>query len=338
MDDRSETLVGSAVSAARRLMAGAAPRNGRQDAASAALSEKLLRVAGRADLPAMARVEAIVAVTGEIPASPETFAFLVSQLAPEQPNALRLLATEAISRARLEPAQLDALMPSVQAAGPMEINTLLLAYRASKDEAVGLKLLATLKSAKALKSLQVDAIKPRLEQFGPRVLKEAEDLFASLAPDRAEQKMHLDQIQAALPKGDVRRGQLIFNSPKVACATCHAIGYLGGNIGPDLTRIGQIRVERDLLESILYPSASFVQSYEPYTVITKRNQHYDGLLRRNDAEEVLVVAGPDQETHIPRANVKEIRPGTVSIMPSGLDQQLSPQELADLVAFLRSCR
>ena len=47
---------------------------------------------------------------------------------------------------------------------------------------------------------------------------------------------------------------------KAACVACHTIGYVGGHVGPDLSRVGAIRQERDLVESILYPSASFVQS------------------------------------------------------------------------------
>jgi hypothetical protein len=43
------------------------------------------------------------------------------------------------------------------------------------------------------------------------------------------------------------------------------MGYLGGKVGPDLTSVGQIRTERDLLEAVVYPSASFVRSYEQLT-------------------------------------------------------------------------
>jgi putative heme-binding domain-containing protein len=61
-------------------------------------------------------------------------------------------------------------------------------------------------------------------------------------------------------------------------------------------------------------------------------------VKKNDADEVVLVTGPTQEVRIPRAKVKEMRPGTVSVMPTGLEQQLSPQELADLLAFLKACR
>ena len=57
---------------------------------------------------------------------------------------------------------------------------------------------------------------------------------------------------AGVRGGDHVRGQLLFNNPKAACNACHAIGYRGGTIGPDLTAIGQIRSERDLLEAIVF--------------------------------------------------------------------------------------
>ena len=184
----------------------------------------------------------------------------------------------------------------------------------------------------------MDVLKPRIDGFGPNVAREAESLWAKLNPDAAEQKSRLDQLQATLPTGNVERGRDVFNSAKAACVTCHSIGYGGGHVGPDLTKVGSIRAERDLLESILYPSASFAQSYEPYIAITTNGQRYDGILRRNDADGVTLVTGPNQETKIARAELKELRPGTLSIMPAGLDQQLSPQEMADLVAFLKACK
>jgi putative heme-binding domain-containing protein len=138
--------------------------------------------------------------------------------------------------------------------------------------------------------------------------------------------------------GDARRGQVVFHSEKAACFTCHAIGYRGGDVGPDLTKVGQIRSERDLLEAILYPSASFIRSYEPVLVGTTDGKVQNGLLKNETSEEILLVTSANQQVRINRSNIEEIRPSTVSVMPAGLDQQLTVQEFADLVAFLKACR
>jgi putative heme-binding domain-containing protein len=119
---------------------------------------------------------------------------------------------------------------------------------------------------------------------------------------------------------------------------CHAIGYIGGKVGPDLTRIGQVRTERDLLEAILFPIASFVRSYEPVIVATRDGRVISGVPRKDAPDEVILATGPDEEARIARADIEEMRAGTTSIMPAGLDQQLTPRDLVDLVTFLKACR
>ena len=163
-------------------------------------------------------------------------------------------------------------------------------------------------------------------------------MLAKLNVDLEKQKAHLEELLSSLPKGDIRHGQAIFNSPKTACATCHKIGYVGGLVGPDLTSIGQARTERDLLESIVYPSASFVRSYEPMIVATKSGDEYSGVLRKDTQDEIVLATGANTEMRIARPDITEMRPGTVSIMPQGLDEQLSRQELSDLLAFLRGTK
>jgi putative heme-binding domain-containing protein len=73
-------------------------------------------------------------------------------------------------------------------------------------------------------------------------------------------------------------------------------------------------------------------------IITQDGREFSGLLREETADEVVLAKGPTEQFRIARADIEEMRPGLVSIMPQGLDQQLSPQQLADLVAFLRACK
>ena len=105
-----------------------------------------------------------------------------------------------------------------------------------------------------------------------------------------------------------------------------------------MTKIGSVRAERDLLEAIVFPSASLVRSFEPIAVATSDGKVYNGLLRGETADELRLATGVNQEARIARREIDEIRPSTVSIMPAGLDQQLTHQELADLVAFLKACK
>jgi putative heme-binding domain-containing protein len=248
------------------------------------------------------------------------------------------VATDVLSRARLNSEQLHALAESLKSVGPMELDRLLDPFAHSTDEAVGRSLLAALTVAGARSALRVEMLKPRLAKFGPVVQEQAEQLYAVLDADAAKQRARLEQLLATLDGGDIRRGQAVFNSTKAACSSCHAVGYLGGNIGPDLTRIGQIRTERDLLEALVFPSASFVRSYEPVLITTKDGKLHNGVIRKDAPDELVLATGVNQEVRLAREEIEETQPSKVSVMPSGLDQQLTPRELADLVAFMKACR
>lgn len=324
-------LVNQAVATARALPA---PKEPAPDFASG-----LLKVAGNAVVPAGVRLDALAAIPGGLSGlPPELFAFLRSQLDPEQPVGLRTLTADVLAKSKLTAEQLAVLADALAVAGPLELDRLLAAFDQSSNPAIGVKVVTMLKQSSARSALRVETLKPRLARFGQPVQQSSEELFALLNMDTAKQKERLESLLSGLASGDVRRGQAVFNGKKALCATCHSIGYLGGKVGPDLTRIGQIRNERDLLEAIVFPNASFVRSFEPIVVVTKDGKTYSGVLKKDAADEVILVKGPNEELRFARSDIEEMQPGTVSTMPSGLDQQLSPQDLADLVTFLKACR
>ena len=186
--------------------------------------------------------------------------------------------------------------------------------------------------------MRADNLRPRLAKYPEPVQKQGEALLASLNVDSAKQTQRLEELLGSLTDGDIRRGQVVFNGQKTACMSCHAIGYLGGKIGPDLTRIGQIRSERDLLEAIVYPNASFARSYEPVIVSTTSGATHSGVVRSDRPDEMVLATSAGEERRIPRQDIDEVTLGTISIMPSGLAEQLTRQELADLLAFLKATR
>jgi putative membrane-bound dehydrogenase-like protein len=299
----------------------------------------LLRVGNNPQLPVAARLSALAAVPGGLTeVSGAQFDLLRAHLAPEQPVPVRGAAADALGRAKLTKAQLQTLTAELKKAGPMELDRLLEAYNGCTDDAVGHDLLAALQTAASKTSLRPETLKPRLAKFGPAIQKEAAILYAALNVDAAKQQAHLEKLLTTLPAGDVARGRTVFNSEKAACFTCHAIGYRGGNVGPDMTHIAKIRTERDLLESVVFPSASFVRGYEPVTVTTTNGKVFNGVLRKDGVEEIVLATGINQEVRIARADIDEMRPSQVSVMPAGYDQLLTSQELADLLAFLKTCK
>ncbi len=324
-------LVRSAVAAARQLRLPAA--------GAARVAEQLRRLAENERNPGDVRLAALAAVPGSPgKLQPGLFTFVLKNLDREADVADRARSADVLARAELDREQLLELAGGLKTVGPMELEKVLDAFTRSADEKVGEKLLAGLRASPVRASLQVDRLRLRLAKYPAGVRKQAEVLIAALDADHASRKEHLDELLASPLKGDIRRGQAVFNSTRAACASCHAIGYLGGRIGPDLTHIGRIRNDRDLLEAILYPSASFVRSYEPVLVTTKRGQSYNGLVRSDTPEEVVLILNATEEKRIARRNIESIQPSKVSIMPAGMDKVLTKQELADLVAFLRACK
>ncbi len=291
------------------------------------------------DAPFDVRLAAMAALpTGYQLPKDHLFNALLAAIDRDQPPARRGLAAEVVSKARLSNDQLARLIAALPKVGPLELDRVLAAFAQTKDDAVGRALLAALNDPGLRSSLRADGVRERIKHFGPAVQKDAEKLYAALNAEYEQQRAKLDDAAKNLKPGDVRRGQAVFNSTKTSCIACHTIGYVGGKIGPDLTRIGSIRQERDLLESILFPSASFVRSYEPLTVRTKDGRVFNGVPKKDAPDEIVLVLAADKEQRIAREDVEEVEPGKVSIMPAGLDKQLSEQELADLIAFLRACK
>ncbi|MGB8854186.1 MAG: c-type cytochrome, partial [Pirellulales bacterium] len=163
-------------------------------------------------------------------------------------------------------------------------------------------------------------------------------LLARIDAARAAERESYTKLAASLPAGDAMRGQAVFASSKAACTACHAMGGVGGRIGPDLTKIGAIRTPPDLLEAIVLPSAAFVRTYEPVTVVTADGRAFSGIIRDETAADIILQTSATATERIARANIESLQPGTVSLMPKGFDTLLSQQELADLVAYLTTAK
>lgn len=318
----------------------------REKQSSADLNQELLRIGTVPSFPQNVRLLALSALPGglqEIPA--DVFEFLQEQATSgdrygqtETPTIGARTAGEILGKAKLSKPQLLVLADHFKSLGPIESDSLLKAFAEASDDEVGLKLVAALQQSKAKTSLPVGTLRERLKKFGPKVQEAAEKLYAELDAAAGQQKERLEALIKSLPAGDIRRGQQVFHSAKALCSQCHAIGYAGGTVGPDMTRIGLVRTERDLLESLLFPSNSFVQGYEPSTVVTTDGKTYSGLVRHPAANEVTVITGANQLVRLSPKEIEETTLGKVSVMPAGLDQQLTTQQIADLVAYLKSCR
>jgi N,N-dimethylformamidase len=158
-------------------------------------------------------------------------------------------------------------------------------------------------------------------------------------PDKeARQGNRLDQLAGFLPKGNPVRGEKLFHdATKSLCITCHVKGDNGVDFGPDLTRIGAIRSERDLLEAIVYPSSTIARYYE-LLIVQKKQGEAAGLLRRDSVDEIVLGPAPGVEQSIPMKEIKGAKYSNVSLMPEVFDNLLKPEQIADLVAYLKEAK
>lgn len=155
-------------------------------------------------------------------------------------------------------------------------------------------------------------------------------------PLTAAERNLLQSAEQQLPAGDPQRGQAVFQSDKIACNKCHQVAGVGGQIGPDLTSIGKSRGRRDLLESILFPNATFARGFAPYVVLTDEGQIYSGIILGESDKELHLGLDKENSVRIPNESIEEIRGSDVSIMPPDFLKGLSRRELADLIAYLES--
>ena len=329
--DPNGTQIAAAVLVARSLPGTKEPHD--------ELSLALTRVGMTAGQPETIRLDAFAAIPAGVADLPaEEFALIIAGLGIDNPLNVRGASADILSRAKLSDGQLLELCETIKTVGPLELDRVLGAFDKSTSEEVGRKLLAALTEATALTSLRIDSLRLKLAKYPPEIVRAIDTVEALVNVDAAAQKARIEDLLAEVKTGDIRRGQVIFNSTKASCLACHKFGYGGGMTGPDLTRIGVVRQERDLLESILYPSLSFVRSYEPVVISTTDGKVINGLIRNETAEELVLATGPNKEERVRKADIDETKPSTVSIMPAGLDKQLSQQDLLDLVAFLKNAK
>jgi putative membrane-bound dehydrogenase-like protein len=304
-----------------------------------ALNAGLLASAHNLELPADSRVQALAAIRdkslGKV--DDELFSFLMQNLAPEQPLGLRTSAAEALARSQLTQPQLSRLASGVKNITFTELNAVLPLFQGQSEETMGRRLVSSLLGSSAATSLNAFRVRSVLAGFNESVQQEAQPLFVRLEQAQAEQLAKANRIlELAASQSDPQRGIQVFLSQKAACTACHKAAHVGGVAGPHLQGIGKRRTERDLIESILFPSASLVQSYESWTVVTDDGRSLNGVLLEDKPDEILLVEGVDKTHRLPRGAIEEMHRSSLSIMPAGLDKILSDQQLADLVAYLKS--
>jgi len=139
-------------------------------------------------------------------------------------------------------------------------------------------------------------------------------------------------------KGDSKRGAEIFSRETVGCAKCHVVNGQGVDFGPALSEIGSKLPKVALLESILDPSAGISFGFEAWSVETKAGEEFFGLIVSETGEDLSVKTVGGAVTKVKKAELARRQQSKLSIMPAGLQQTMTVQELADLLEYLAALR
>ncbi len=169
-----------------------------------------------------------------------------------------------------------------------------------------------------------------LNHRDPEVRRRAQALLASQVP--ADRQKVIDQYQDVLTlAGDPARGKAVFTKN---CATCHRLHGEGIEVGADLTAV-RTKTREMLLIDMLDPSRNMEPRFTNYVVATKSGQVLSGMIASETATGITLRRAETAEDTVLRADIDEIRSTGNSLMPDGLEKQLSHQELADLMEFVK---
>ncbi|MCP4190781.1 MAG: c-type cytochrome [Planctomycetaceae bacterium] len=240
------------------------------------------------------------------------FQLLLSETAPERLPLDRLSATRSIYRTKLTEAQLQQLIQRLPHLSNNELGIL------------------------TKKIDQTIEQQPEWQGQWARTRERLSSKLASTTSTDEQIQQRLKTLLTSLVAGDATHGKAIFYSSRAACSVCHAVNGKGGDTGPNLSRIGRIRRRVDLLEAILYPNSSIVNSFETYAVVTTTGRIEQGVIQQADARKIILRNAQRQDISIPREAVEEISRTGHSIMPQGLEKNLNKDELSDLLAYLES--
>lgn len=148
--------------------------------------------------------------------------------------------------------------------------------------------------------------------------------------DELAEYLEYDPMAYRTPNLEV--GKAVFIRAK--CAACHVFGSVGKGGGPDLSTVASRFRRKDLLEAIMYPSKVVSDQYTGVEITTTDGAKYLGILAGQNETTLTMVTIYGDRLDVARDKIAEQKPSTASIMPEGLLNTLSLDELVQLVQYL----
>ena len=158
--------------------------------------------------------------------------------------------------------------------------------------------------------------------------------IAPLPLGKLQTKTTMDAVLPLIDRGDRDRGELLFRHTQGAsCAKCHNVDQSKNGFGPNLSSIGLRSNARHIVQSIVEPGAVITEGFNQLTVVTEEGQVYSGVLLEESGLTLSLGQTNGERVDIPKGSIEERKTSPVSAMPD-MSEQLTPQHVADLTAFL----
>lgn len=189
--------------------------------------------------------------------------------------------------------------------------------------------------AKQISPVELDPAQVRglTSHADPELKKRALDVLASAVPQ--DRKQVLEQYQAALKlAAKPERGRQVFEKN---CAACHQIGKLGVVVGPDIADL-RTKTPAQVLLDILSPNQAIDNNYVSYTVVTKDGRVETGFIAAETASSITLKQPENKTQLILRQDIEELKSNGISLMPEGLEKNISIEQMADLISFVKNWR
>jgi putative membrane-bound dehydrogenase-like protein len=253
---------------------------------------------------------------------------LGSLLAPQTPDDVQAAAISTLGKLKT-PIAPALVLRSWKGLGP-NLRTQALDMLLSRSDGVH-AILDAVQSKKVL-PFEIDAARrQRLLDHKNATVKQraAKLLAATITSDRGKL---LESYRGVLSMtGDPTRGLKIFAK---SCASCHKLGGIGEDVGPNLVSVPDKSAEA-MLTAILDPNQAVEARYVNYTAVTKNGLTYSGLIASETGTSLTLVGADGKKHALLRTELDELFSTGKSAMPEGLEKELPPPAMADLIAYLR---
>ncbi len=168
------------------------------------------------------------------------------------------------------------------------------------------------------------------------------DLFERFNPqplrgDRLGNRIKPETILALA--GDAERGRRQFmESTTLQCKTCHRIGESGGSVGPDLIQAAKKLTREQIVENLIEPSKTIAPEFRTHLIELDDGRTLTGVIASKNEREIVLRDAEAKEHRLALDTIDRDLPAPQSLMPEGLLRDLTAQEAADLVEYLRSLK